>query len=332
MEFGAGIFGGFAPDRFRGLVRAIEESGFSSLWVADEGLHRDPYTLLASAVAVTSRITLGTGVTNPYTRHPALTAASIATVDELSAGRAVLGLGGGGSAPLALVLTKPRPAVAVKDAAAIINALTATGRADHDGRAISFHGTLDFTPPRRVPIFIAATGSAMLQLAGEVGDGVIIGDAATPRGIRAGLDHVSVGAARRHREIPPAVCWWATAVSEDRERARQAVSRIVAVSIMNHRHRLEELGLHLSTEMRGVLEAHGWTRTHASVEALAGVLTPEAVDALSLAGPAGECAERIRAIAEVGAVRQAGILLRPPQGSTFEEQLRLFAERVMPHV
>src|SRR5215472_1719211 len=76
--------------------RLVEELGYGHLWVADERLMRNVYACLTVAALNTHRIGLGTAVTNPYTRSPALTAAAIATVDELAGGRVILGLGAGG--------------------------------------------------------------------------------------------------------------------------------------------------------------------------------------------------------------------------------------------
>jgi len=75
MKFGIGLAGGFEPSRFRRIAALAESLGFSHLWVADEGLHRNVYATLTLAALSTSTIGLGTAVTNPYTRHPALTAA-----------------------------------------------------------------------------------------------------------------------------------------------------------------------------------------------------------------------------------------------------------------
>ncbi|HEV8353513.1 MAG TPA: LLM class flavin-dependent oxidoreductase [bacterium] len=330
MQFGIGLHSGFEPKGFGRLVSQIENLGFSHLWVADEGLYRNPYASLTVAALVSSRLSLGTGVTNPYTRHPALTAASIATIDEFSHGRAVLGLAAGGSAVLALSGAKPQPALAVRDAIAIINSLTGTGRAVHDGPLWAFKGALDFMPLRRVPIFLAATGVKMLRLAGAMADGVILGDAATPRLVQAGLRHVEAGARDAQRPIGnfPAVAWCATSISNNRGLAVDAVKRVVAVAVLNHRYRLAEIGLTPTVEMLRIAKQFGWRRTPASVEALSEVLPEEVIDLFALVGSVEACASRIRMLADE-AISQFGVLLRPPQGSTFSEQLRLFAGGVM---
>ena len=91
-------------------ARQIEELGFGTLWYADERFYREVYVGLAACATATSRLKLGTAVTDPFTRHPALTAAAIASVDELSDGRAILGYGAGISGYHNLGITLDRPA------------------------------------------------------------------------------------------------------------------------------------------------------------------------------------------------------------------------------
>ena len=85
------------------IVHTIERAevlGLDEVWLGDEGPARDPFALLAAAAVRTSRIALGVAVTNPYLRHPAVTAATALTIHELSGGRMLLGLGPGGNIAL----------------------------------------------------------------------------------------------------------------------------------------------------------------------------------------------------------------------------------------
>ena len=97
------------PGEFRGMVGEIESLGFGHLWLTDSSLHaRNCYAYLTLAAAASSQLLLGTAVTNPATRHPAITAAAAATVDEISGGRLTLGIGAGDRPLLALGL-RPSP-------------------------------------------------------------------------------------------------------------------------------------------------------------------------------------------------------------------------------
>ena len=88
------------PDRFAEVARLAEGAGYDHLWLADERFFREVYASLTVAALNTSRITVGTCVTDPYSRHPALTAMAIATLDEISGGRAMLGIGGSDKAKI----------------------------------------------------------------------------------------------------------------------------------------------------------------------------------------------------------------------------------------
>lgn len=96
LRFGIAIMASEPPDEFIQTVRLAEALGFDSIWIPDYRLYRDVYVSLTLAALNTTRVRLGCAVTNPYTRHPGLTAVGIASVDAVSNGRVVLGLGAGG--------------------------------------------------------------------------------------------------------------------------------------------------------------------------------------------------------------------------------------------
>jgi 5,10-methylenetetrahydromethanopterin reductase len=329
MTYGVGLMGAFEPDRFRRIVRLAERLGYGQVWIADEALYRNVYALLAIAAASTSAVHLGTAVTNPYTRHPALTAAAIATVDELSGGRAVLGLGAGGSAITVLGIERIAPLDVVRDAIEIINALTATGEANYKGERLNFSGALNFRPVRRVPIVIGSRGKRMLELAGELADGAILGALSSPEAVRRALEHVARGASRAGRNLAPfeVISWLYTAIAPSKEEAMDAVRRIVAVSIINSRSSLNSLSVTIPETVLAVLNRHGWKRTPEAITAMQGVLTEELLEAFSVTGTAAQCAERIAGLRAAG-VTQVAPLFLVPKSSTLEEQMEQFAAAV----
>lgn len=158
------------------LAVEAERLGYDRCWVYDEGLAtRDVYVTLTAIAQATSRIEIGTGITNPYTRHPATTAATIATLDELSGGRAFLGLGVGGSLTLGpLGIDRSRPLSAVRDTLVACRSLFAGGPVTMQGEGFELQGaTLGFARPD-IPIWLAGRGPRMLQLGGELADGVML--------------------------------------------------------------------------------------------------------------------------------------------------------------
>lgn len=158
------------------LARRAEGLGFDRCWVYDEGLAtRDVYVALAAIAVATKQIRIGTGITNPYTRHPATTAAAIATIDELSGGRAFLGIGAGGSLTLGpLGIERERPLAAVRDVITACRGLFTGAPVTMTGEGFELRGaTLGFARPD-IDIWLAGRGPKMLALGGELADGVML--------------------------------------------------------------------------------------------------------------------------------------------------------------
>src|SRR5436309_12247248 len=131
------------------LAARAEALGYDDFWLADERFFREVYALLALAAARTTRIRLGPCVTDPFSRHPALTAMAIATLDEISGGRAVLGIGAGVSGFAELGIERKKPPRAIREAIEVIRTLLRGEEVDFHGEVIQFHnGHLSFKPAR----------------------------------------------------------------------------------------------------------------------------------------------------------------------------------------
>ncbi|MGH2400226.1 MAG: LLM class flavin-dependent oxidoreductase, partial [bacterium] len=154
VKFGVGLPLEAPVSALAEIAREMEALGYAYLWGNDERLERDVYSTLSVIASQTHRLHLGPGVTNPYSRHPALTAVAVATLDEISDGRAVLGIGAGGTNHAVLGIRRERPATAIREAIRVIRTLLAGGETTLEGRVVRVHhGRLDFQPVRRsVPI------------------------------------------------------------------------------------------------------------------------------------------------------------------------------------
>ncbi len=158
------------------LARQAEALGYDRCWVYDEGLAtRDVYVTLTAIAQATSTVRIGPGITNPYTRHPATTAAAIASLDEFSGGRAFLGIGAGGSLTLGpLGVDRSRPLAAVGDVIAACRGLFAGAAVTMSGHGFDLvDARLAFARPD-LEIWLAGRGPRMLGLGGEVADGVML--------------------------------------------------------------------------------------------------------------------------------------------------------------
>ena len=195
MDFGIFIRpGAYALDHTCALIQAAEAAGFHSVWFGDSHLiwHEvSPYLTLAALQSETLRF--GPLVTNPVTRHPTVMASTMATLNELSNGRALLGLGRGDSGVRTLGLAPVR-LEAFRTVSQQIKALCR-------GDAIELSGTSVRFPwlTRPVPLFMAAYGPRVLQLAGEVADGVIL-QIADPSVIAWSLEYVRQGGEQAGRD------------------------------------------------------------------------------------------------------------------------------------
>ena len=127
----------YPADRLVGLARDAERLGYDYLWLADERFFREVYASLTLCALRTERIKLGPCVTDPYSRHPAMTAMAIATVDEISRGRAVLGIGAGVSGFREMGVTRTRPGVAIREAVELIRPLLAGERSARPARGLA---------------------------------------------------------------------------------------------------------------------------------------------------------------------------------------------------
>ena len=155
------------------LARLAEQVGCSRCWVYDEGLvTRDVYVALTAIALGTESIRIGPGITNPYVRHPGATATAVATLDELSGGRAFVGIGAGGGLTLRpMGIEQKRPLVAVRDMVTALRGLFAGETVDLDGEVFSLSkARLDYGRPG-IEVILAGRGPKITDLGGRVADG-----------------------------------------------------------------------------------------------------------------------------------------------------------------
>ncbi|MGH2448411.1 MAG: LLM class flavin-dependent oxidoreductase [Chloroflexota bacterium] len=223
------------------VLAALTEAeglGAEAAFVSEDINCRDAFQLAALAARQTDRIRLATGVVNPYTRNPTSLAMSIATLDEISRGRAILGLGTS-SPGLIQDQMGIRPGsgiVVLREATTIVRALLAGGPVTYEGRYFSYHDAqLEAKPVQpRIPIYFAAMGPKTLELAGELADGVLLNVGASPEYVRWAVEKITQGAGRAGRdphEITVAA-WLAIYLGTGEaplRRARRLMARMLSV-------------------------------------------------------------------------------------------------------
>ena len=180
------------------LSASLEAEGVDRLWLIDSQLAmKDVYAGLLLAAQRTSRMVLGTGVTNPLTRHPTVTAGAIAAVAEVSGGRAALGLGAGDSAVYGVGL-RPARVAQVEAALRFLRAVLRGGEGTWEERRYR----LPYPVPGPVPVWLAASQRRMCELAGRLADGVILMGPASEAFVRRQVGWVVDGLTAAGRSRP----------------------------------------------------------------------------------------------------------------------------------
>jgi len=299
-DLGVLLLGEHPMDRLPALAEHIDDLGYNYLWIADEKFYRDPFVSLAVAAQATRRVCLGTGVTEPYSRHPALLAMAIATLAELCPGRCVLGLGAGGPGFPPMGIHRARPPRALREAVAIIRGLLAGEHVDLRGEVISFRGGALHFAPRSVPIYVAARGRQMLRTAGSIADGVIMAPFASSQAVKYAEEAVREGAdaAGRQHDLPRRVARVDVCIAPDRELARRAVRYFVAlplwVSYPNWDY-VQVLDIELPPQLRELVAR----RDYRDIAAAGGMLPEVMLDHFAIAGTRDEVADKLAALSAI---------------------------------
>jgi 5,10-methylenetetrahydromethanopterin reductase len=332
LAFGLGVWQGLSFAELGSLGAEAEQLGYASLWYANHKLYRDMFVGLAVLSAHTQRVKLGTFVAEPYSLHPALVAASAASLDEASNGRLVLGLGTGGANFKELGLSRARPARAMAESIELMRRLLQGERLTFEGEVFSLKDAWLHLPPRpRIPIVLASRGDLVLQVAGRLADGVMLSTYATPQGQRHARDMVARGArqAGRRPEDVQQIIRVDLALDDDPAVARSQVKPMIASSLMNSypdRRFVEQVGLELTSELEAMCRRKDEAEAFAS-----GDLVPDTfVREFAWAGSPEEVANQIAPIIELG-IRD--ILVMPhPLDRHPRPVVRAFASQVIPRL
>ena len=297
------------------LVKIAEDVGFEYAWITDHYNNKNVYETLALIAANTETIKMGPGVTNPYVRSPAISASAIATIDEISNGRATFGIGPGDKATFdALGIAWEKPVSTIKAAIADINTLLAGEKTEGGAQLGGAKKVQD-----AIPIYMGAQGPKMLETAGEIADGVLI-NTSNPKDYEAAMPMIKKGLAAAGGDKSFDVgAYTATSIGPDSDAAKNAAKIVVAFIAAGspapviERHGLPE---GFNTKMGDFL-AKG------DFGGAIGAVTDEALDAFSVCGTPEEFIPKIEGLAEMGVTQYVA---GSPVGKNVEESIKLLGE------
>jgi len=327
LYFGIGLSNNLPVLETCELIKLAEAQEIDYAWIADESPsppYRDVFVAITSASLNTNKIKIGTGVCNPYTRHPAMLAVAVASLNEIAGSRIILGLGPGGSlslAPLGMRMWY-KPIRAIKESFKIIRGMFEGNKVNIEGELFkAINCKLGIDLKRKPQIYLAARGPQMLEIAGELADGVLL--TAPLESIKFAIDMMKLGAEKSNRSVGEIdiANWLPFAVSEDAERARETVKRAVAVIVANSPEFVFEntnIKLKEVTEVRDALKE--------GVASAMKKVTSEMMEKFSVAGPPKDCLQIIKKFRDVGVSQIVLSLIGPNQKDT----IKIIGEKIIP--
>jgi 5,10-methylenetetrahydromethanopterin reductase len=327
-SLGVGTDGATSMSETLELAREADALGFHSFWLS-EGYHSRSAVVRATLVAgSTRRIKIGLGILSPHTKHPALMAMDAASLDEVAHGRVILGIGRVLNALRKHAIDSAGGTRLVRESIEVIKGLLS-------GQLLHYEGTrfkiappghrLDVGPCEKLPVYIGATGPAMLQLAGQYADGVLFNYPCTPSFLEHAMPFLNEGLSRSARTIDDfdVAAYLLVSVDEDEKTALAAAKRFVAQKLpTRHSTMLRHAGV-TEEEMsvvRDKIEKHGLVKAAAELD-------DALVRKVTIAGTPEQVVEGIRAFLPTGLKLP---IIWKIIGPNRRRSLRLIAKELMP--
>jgi 5,10-methylenetetrahydromethanopterin reductase len=322
-------------------ARLAEDLGFDYFGHADQRFNgeKDVFVALSADAIGTRSIQLGPCVSDPYSRIPAMLAVAMASLDELSGGRAVLTLGAGGSGFNEMHIERTQVNQALRECVQIVRGLLSGERVTVEGRVFQLtDAQMRFASRADLPIYIATRSPRNLELAGEIADGAVIATYTTKPQLEFAIQRVRAGAEKAGRTLDDVklISWVYTSISDDGRQAVENVRPFVTQALVNTSPEaypaiLEGFGPELPQFLRECREK-GRSGLGAAYADRA-FITDDVIKRFSVAGTADDCISRVREITACGI---EDIWLRcfsaPRSEIEHERVIVPFAEQVMPAV
>ncbi len=290
------------------FARYAEQRGFEAVWMGETRLVRDAIVPMAACLAVTERIKAGSGVVNNWTRNIGLLAATFLTLDDLAPDRVICGIGAWWD-PLAhnVGIERRKPLTAMRETVEVLRRLLNMERVTFHGEFIHVEGIeLDVIhgrrEPRRVPIMIGATGDQMMELTGEIADGVVLNFCVPPEYNDRALERLEKGAQKAGRKLEEldrpqlVVC----SVDHNHERAIDSTRMLLTQYLAQQPHIAKASGVSpdVVAEIQSIL---GWPATKAQIQRAKHLVPEELIASITASGTPAEARLKVEQYRKHGA-------------------------------
>jgi len=289
-------------------VRYAEQRGFEAVWQAESRLVRDAIVPMAAYASVTERIKVGSGVINNWTRNIGLLAATFLTLDDLAPNRIICGIGAWWD-PLArnVGIERRKPLLAMRETVEVLRRLLNMERVSFHGEFHQVDGIeLDVVhgrrEPRHVPIMIGATGDKMMEMTGEIADGVVLNYCVPPEYNDNAMELLEAGAKRAGRKLDDidrpqlVVC----SVDYDREKAIDTTRELLTQYLAQQPHIAKASGVSedVVKEIQAIL---GWPATKEQIRRAKHLVPEELIHRITASGTPDEARAKVQEYINHGA-------------------------------
>ena len=313
-----------AHDLRNGLdyVKYAENRGFEAVWQAESRLVRDAIVPMAAYAAVTDKIKICSGVINNWTRNIGLLASTFLTLDDLAPNRIICGIGAWWD-PLAknVGIKRSKPLTAMRETVMVLKRLLAMERVSFHGEFINVdnieldvvHGRRE---PRNVPVYIGATGDKMIELAGEIADGVLLNYCVPPDYNLKALERIAEGAKKAGKTLEDidrpqlVVC----SVDEDREKAIDTARELLTQYLAQQPHIAKASGVSNDVVER-IQSILGWPATYEQIQKAKHFVPDELIHRITASGTPEEARKKVQEYIDKGCTCP---VLYPVGGSVYK--------------
>lgn len=289
-------------------ARYAEKRGFEAVWQAESRLVRDAIVPMAAYAAVTEKIKVASGVINNWTRNIGLLAATFLTLDDLAPDRIICGIGAWWD-PLAknVGIERKKPLLAMKETVLTMRRLLHMERVTFHGEFVNVEGIeLDVVhgrkEPRHVPIYIGATGDQMMEMAGEIADGVVLNYCVPPEYNHKALELLAKGAQKAGRKLEDldrpqlVVC----SVDQDHDKAIDTSRELLTQYLAQQPHIAKASGV--SADVVAAIQAIlGWPATHEQIQKAKHLVPEELILRITASGTPEEARSKVHEYIKNGA-------------------------------